>query len=103
MALIEAIVLGTPVVGTDVGDVGWLIEQTGGGLCVPLGDDDAFAEACARALTDGDLRAAMAAAAERAAAEFDSKKMTGRYEVVLEAAIESTPLVELRRAVGTEA
>jgi glycosyltransferase involved in cell wall biosynthesis len=103
MALIEAIVLGTPVVATDVGDVGWLIDRTGGGLCVPLHDDDAFVEACARALTDPDLRAAMTGASERAAAEFDSKKMTKRYEVVLEAAIESMPLAELRQAVGTEA
>lgn len=92
MALIEAIVLGTPVVATDVGDVGWLLERTGGGICVPLGDEDAFADACARLLADADLRAGMAAAADRAAADFDAGKMTRRYEQVFEAAIESAPL-----------
>ena len=46
MSLIEAIAVGTPVVGTDVGDVRWLIETTGAGVCVAAGDEAAFEEAC---------------------------------------------------------
>lgn len=92
MSLIEAIALGTPVVATDVGDVRWLIETTGGGLCVPPGDADAFVEACARLLGDVELRAGMIEAGAGAVAEFDAAKMTGRYERVFEAAIESMPI-----------
>jgi glycosyltransferase involved in cell wall biosynthesis len=92
MTLIEAIVLGTPIVATDVGDVGGLLERTGGGECVPAGDEEAFVAACARVLGDAERRAAIVAAAERAAPDFDAPRMVRRYEEVLEAAIEDDPL-----------
>lgn len=92
MSQIEAVVLGTPVVATDVGDVRWLLAETGGGICVPAGDDAAFAEACGRLLEDPELRARIAEAGLRSALEFDATKMVRRYEEVLEAAIESAPL-----------
>lgn len=95
MSLIEAIVIGTPVVATDVGDVRWLLESTGGGICVPPGDEDAFVEACARLLGDEEMRARASQAAERVAGEFDAAKMVRRYERVFEAAIESAPLAGL--------
>ena len=92
MSLIESVAVGTPIVGTDVGDVRWLIETTGAGICVPPGDEEAFVEACEQVLGDPQLRARMAGSAESAAAEFDAGKMVRRYEEVLEAAIESSPL-----------
>jgi glycosyltransferase involved in cell wall biosynthesis len=92
MSLIESVAIGTPIVGTDVGDVRWLIETTGAGICVPPGDEGAFADACERVLDDPQLRARMAESARRAAAEFDAGKMVRRYEEVLEAAIEASPL-----------
>lgn len=95
MSLIEAIAIGTPVVATDVGDVRWLLESTGGGICVPAGDEDAFLEACASLLGDEEMRARASQAAERAAGEFDAPKMVRRYEEVFEAAIESAPLAGL--------
>ncbi len=93
MALIEAEAVGTPVVATDVGGVRGLIEGTGGGLCVPVDDHDAFFEACDRALGDRALLEGLAAAAaEGARKSFDADRMTTRYEEVFEAAIESAPL-----------
>lgn len=92
MSLIESVAVGTPIVGTDVGDVRWLIETTGAGICVPPGDQEAFADACEKVLGDPQLRARMAESARSAAAEFDAGKMVRRYEEVLEAAIESSPL-----------
>lgn len=92
MSLIEAIVLGTPVVGTDVGDVRWLIEETGAGICVDAGDEEAFAEACARILGDPELRRRLGAAGIAARADFDAPLMVDRYERVFAAAITSTPL-----------
>jgi glycosyltransferase involved in cell wall biosynthesis len=87
MSLIESIVLGTPVIGTDVGDVRWLIESTGAGICVEAGEEPAFEAACARALGDAAYRTKLAAAGERAAEAFDAPLMVERYEAVLEAAI----------------
>jgi glycosyltransferase involved in cell wall biosynthesis len=92
MSLIESIVLGTPVIGTDVGDVRWLIDSTGAGICVEAGDEAAFEAACARALGDREYRAGLAAAGERAAGAFDAPLMVERYEAVFEAAIASGPL-----------
>ena len=92
MTLIEAIVLGTPIVATDVGDVGDLIETTGAGECVPAGDEEAYRAACERVLGDEGRRAEIVAAAERAAPEFDAPRMVRRYEEVLEAAVAGAPL-----------
>jgi glycosyltransferase involved in cell wall biosynthesis len=95
MALIEAIAVGTPVIGTDVGDVRWLIETTGSGLCVQAGDEVAFGEACGRLLGDPGLRAQMREAGARAVEEFDAPLMVERYERVFEAAVDSAPLPSL--------
>jgi len=92
MALIEAIAIGTPVIGTDVGDVRWLIESTGAGVCVRAGDEAAFGEACARVLGDPQLRARLSEGAANGIAAFDAPVMVGRYAEVFEAAIDSAPL-----------
>lgn len=91
MSLIESIALGVPTVATDVGDVGWLLETTGGGIVVPPGDDEAFFEACARLLGDPELRRGMSAAGKQAIATFDAPKMVERYAEIFEACLEGAP------------
>jgi glycosyltransferase involved in cell wall biosynthesis len=92
MSLIEAIVLGTPVVGTDVGDVRWLIESTGAGICVEAGDEEGFERACGEILADPVRRERLAAAGLAAGGDFDSPLMVERYEKVFRAAVERTPI-----------
>jgi glycosyltransferase involved in cell wall biosynthesis len=92
MSLIESIALKTPAVGTDVGDVRWLLETTGGGLCVAPEDEDGFVEACARVLGDPALRERLIESGARTADMFDAPKMVERYAQVFEAAIASAPL-----------
>jgi glycosyltransferase involved in cell wall biosynthesis len=41
--LVEALWCGVPVVGSDSGEIPWVIEQTGGGVVFPEGDVDALA------------------------------------------------------------
>ncbi|HEY5816240.1 MAG TPA: glycosyltransferase [Solirubrobacterales bacterium] len=91
MSLIESMAVGTPVVATDVGDVRWLLERTGGGLCVAAGDEDAFAEACGRVLGDDKLRLGLGEAGVAGAAGFDAPRMAERYAEVFEAAIAGGP------------
>jgi glycosyltransferase involved in cell wall biosynthesis len=94
MSLIESIALGTPTVGTDVGDVRWLLETTGAGICVSPRSEDDFVEACARALGDAELRARMVADGERTVGMFDAPKMVDRYAQVFESGITGAPLLQ---------
>jgi glycosyltransferase involved in cell wall biosynthesis len=91
MSLIESIALGTPTVATDVGDVRWLLESTGGGICVPPLDDEAFFEACARLLGNPELRRETTARAARTIGTFDAPKMVDRYEQVFRACLAAEP------------
>ncbi len=92
MSLIEAIAVGTPVIGTDVGDVRWLIETTGAGVCVEAGDEAAFEEACRRVLSEPGLRARLREAGVGGIEQLDAPLMVERYEKVFLAAIDSAPL-----------
>jgi glycosyltransferase involved in cell wall biosynthesis len=46
--LVEAMSQSVPAVGSDSGEIPWVIETTGGGLVVPEGDDVALADTLAR-------------------------------------------------------
>jgi glycosyltransferase involved in cell wall biosynthesis len=54
--LIEALACGTPVVGSDSGEIPNLISSSGGGIVFPERDAEAFAEALKRMISDQTLR-----------------------------------------------
>lgn len=54
--LVEALWCGVPVVGSDSGEIPWVIRATGGGVVVPEGDSSALAEALASLRGDAGLR-----------------------------------------------
>jgi glycosyltransferase involved in cell wall biosynthesis len=58
--IIEALWCGVPVVGSDSGEIPWLIELTGGGLVFPEGDRAMLAERLARLREDPALRQRLA-------------------------------------------
>jgi glycosyltransferase involved in cell wall biosynthesis len=86
LSILEALALGVPVVATDVGDVRAMVEGSGAGLCVPVGDLAAFTGACRGILADPELRARLSAGGREASRSFDSGTMVDRYEEVLTAA-----------------
>jgi glycosyltransferase involved in cell wall biosynthesis len=67
-AIVEALWCGVPVVGSDSGEIPWVIRRTGGGLVFPEGDSDALAAALSRLRESPRLRRELAAAG-RAAVE----------------------------------
>jgi glycosyltransferase involved in cell wall biosynthesis len=58
---VEAMWCGVPVVGSDSGEIPWLIELTGGGLLFPEGDAEALATQLCKLQDDPALRAQLAA------------------------------------------
>jgi glycosyltransferase involved in cell wall biosynthesis len=58
--LCEALLCGTPVVGSTCGEIPWVINTTGGGLIYPEGDAAALAHAIARLRADPSLRRQLA-------------------------------------------
>jgi glycosyltransferase involved in cell wall biosynthesis len=64
--LVEALQCGVPVVGSDSGEIPWVIGQTGGGRIVPEGDAVALAATLADLRSAPDTRASLAETGRRA-------------------------------------
>ncbi|MGW7437118.1 glycosyltransferase family 4 protein [Streptomyces sp. NPDC054849] len=80
MVLVEAMACGTPVVGSAVGGIPYVIEDGRTGLLVPPGDAGALAAACRRLLEDGTLADRLGAAGRRSAGErFAWDRLLARY------------------------
>jgi glycosyltransferase involved in cell wall biosynthesis len=60
--IIEALWCGVPVLGSDSGEIPWLIELTGGGLVFPEGDRDMLAKQLTKLRDQPPLRRQLAAA-----------------------------------------
>jgi glycosyltransferase involved in cell wall biosynthesis len=69
MVLIEAMACGTPVIGSRVGGVPFVVRDGVDGLLVPPADATALAQACTRLLTDERLARSMGDAGREAAVE----------------------------------
>lgn len=55
--LVEALACGTPLLGSDSGEIPYVIRRTGGGLTFPEGDREALAKALRKMITNATLRA----------------------------------------------
>lgn len=99
MVVLEAMALGVPTVATDVGDVREVL-GAGAGVCVPAGDNAAFATACANLLADPQRLAAISTVARDTVRSFDSAAMTHRYAALFEATdTKVSPIVAVREAI----
>ncbi len=81
--VVEALAVGTPVIATDVGGVGEIVEDGRNGLLVPSGDPEAFAAALRRFLGDAGLRGRLRAAAAPSVARFAPEEIYARLEEIL--------------------
>lgn len=84
IALLEAMSLGRPIVGSDLPAVAEVIRGAGAGIVVPPGDADALAAAMLRMATDTSARAAYGFEARRAAAGYDARTMLDRYATLID-------------------
>ena len=100
MTILEAVALGVPVVAYDVGDVGTVLEATGGGVCVPHLDGAAFTAACGRLLADERLRHELSDLGRRGSAGYDADTMVRRYADVFASALPGRPAPQSRLRVA---
>jgi glycosyltransferase involved in cell wall biosynthesis len=90
MTVLEAMALGVPVVASAVGDIPIVLGH-GGGICVPLGDEDGFVHACLEVLNDESRRQEFATRGRSVARSFDSRLMVERYAALFDAASSGGP------------
>lgn len=85
-ALMEAMVLGLPVIATDCpcGGVAALIEDGVSGLLVPVGDEDRLAEAMARLLGERELARSMAENAGKVAEKVSPLRIYKEWKEYVE-------------------
>jgi glycosyltransferase involved in cell wall biosynthesis len=90
--IVEALSCGVPVVGSDSGEIPWLIELTGGGLTFPEGDRDALSRALARLRAEPTLARRLAETGRAAVTRlFSIPAATDRFERLLIGAVASRP------------
>lgn len=86
--IIESLACGTPVVGSNSGEIPHLIATTGGGLVFPEANAEAFAEQLTRLLVDRTLRDALACAGrESVLRQFTNAALAERIAEGVETAI----------------
>jgi glycosyltransferase involved in cell wall biosynthesis len=81
--VLEALVVGSPVIATAVGGVPEVVRDGENGLLVPPNDPDALAAAIARVLGDDDLRHRLAEAAPGSVAGYTEEAVFSQIEAEL--------------------
>jgi D-inositol-3-phosphate glycosyltransferase len=79
LSALEAQACGTPVVGTAVGGLSYVVEDGVSGFLVDTRDPDVFSSRLERLLCDGDLRGKFRARAERSASAFSWAGSAGSF------------------------
>ncbi len=85
MVIIEAMAMGKPVIGTEVGGIPELISDGRNGLLIPPGNAKALAAAIRKCMADRDLAARIAAGGRLTVeSQFSEDALGERFEEVLE-------------------
>jgi glycosyltransferase involved in cell wall biosynthesis len=99
MALVEAMACGTPVIGSDIGGIPYVLTHGVTGLLVPAGDAAALAAACRLVLTDGALADRLGDAGRRHVTEsYAWAPLMERYLAVFRSLLDPSAVIASRNA-----
>lgn len=91
--IVEANACGTPVIGTESGEIGHVVRDTGGGVVVPEADVNALIAALAKLAADPAYARALGQhGAEAVRARYDQMYLAGRFAATIEAAMQDAGL-----------
>lgn len=82
--LIEAQIIGVPIVATRVGGNSEVIEDGRSGILVPLGDTSVFSDALCDVILDGNIRPRLIAGAAESAKRFSTEAMLSSTATMLQ-------------------
>jgi L-malate glycosyltransferase len=89
--IIEAIACGTPVIGSDSGEIPYLIEATGGGLVFPEGNPETLAEQLKKLILNNALRQELSQKGRQSVLEkFTNETLARRFAETIESTAKST-------------
>jgi len=77
-SLCEALLCGTPVIGSISGEIPWVIETSGGGLTFPEGDAEALARQLTRLHGDTQLRTDFASVGRKGVVEHFAPRVAAK-------------------------
>jgi glycosyltransferase involved in cell wall biosynthesis len=89
-SLVQAMAKGTPVIGTSVGGIPWLLEDGESGLLVEYGNVGQLSEAMARILCDSHLSKRYAKRGKRRASDFAYPNLVEDLEAIYREVLSST-------------
>ncbi len=84
MVALEAMACGTPVIASDVGGLGFLVQDGETGFTIPDGESDRMCEKLSLLLTDSNLRAQMGWRASQVARSYSWDKIAQQIRAVYE-------------------
>ncbi len=84
MVALEAMACGTPVIASDVGGLGFLVQDGETGYTVPDGEPDKLCDRLSLLLSDHNLRESMGRRAEEVAQSYDWEKIAAKIVDVYE-------------------
>jgi glycosyltransferase involved in cell wall biosynthesis len=89
--LVEAMACGTPVIGSDSGEIPKILTETGGGIVFPEGNASALAEAMLQLGKSSELRCEFAEKGRASVlVTYDQKHLARRFAEVIESAVQGT-------------
>ena len=102
--LVEAMACGTPVIGSDSGEIPYVIANTGGGLTFPEGDQAALSAVLTTLAHSPTLRSQLADCGRKSVHDrYDQRKLVLRFAALVQQSVHRSPQTAVTASPATAA